>query len=203
MNYKETLDIILGSSEYSEELKGKINDFANEKSDKIIHALVFAFNSHKGQFRKYSNNTIPYIIHPVEVAELLSQYITDEDMICAALLHDVVEDCGVNLQSIKTYFGLDVAIYVNGLTDVSVKADGVRAVRKAMDRKHTSMQCGFTKTIKLCDLINNSSSIVKADEKFAKVYMAEKRLLLDEALAEGLPELWYIADKIVRDYYNQ
>ena len=55
------------------------------------------------------------------------------------------------------------------------------------------------KTIKLADLIDNSKSILEYDPKFAKVYMAEKKLLL-EVLEDGDKSLWLLAHKIVHDY---
>lgn len=179
-----------------------IAEFAFDKSDKVRRALVVAAVSHLFQFRKYTNNTVPYIVHPIEVAILLSLHTNDEDMICAALLHDVVEDCDVSIHQVKDAFGVDVASYVNGLTDVSEESDGKRPVRKATDRIHTSRQSNKTKTIKLCDLINNSESILAADSGFAKVYMNEKRLLLDEALVGGDSELWKKADVIVKEYFE-
>ena len=122
-------------------------------------------------------------------------------MLIAALLHDVVEDTGVSEEDIRTLFGDDVANLVSGLTDVSKPEDGNRETRKRIDREHTAKQGDRCKTIKLADLISNSKSIAQYDKEFAKVYMAEKKLLL-EVLKGGNEVLYQTALGIVEDYYK-
>lgn len=162
----------------------------------IESAKVFCLASHAavGQLRKYTGE--PYHLHPFEVADTVAgtEYCTEE-MIVAALLHDVVEDTQVNLDVIARQFGMVVASYVEQLTDVSKPEDGNRAARKAIDLAHTAKASPQAKTIKLADLISNSRSIVERDPKFAKVYLAEKRALL-EVLKEGDPTLYTIAYEI-------
>ena len=121
---------------------------------------------------------------------------TDENMVCAAWLHDCIEDTQVTYQTTLYLFGKDVADLVSGLTDVSKKEDGNREQRKAIDRAHTAEQSARCKTIKLCDLIDNAGSILQYDKEFAKVYIKEKELLL-EVLKEGDVHLWDIANDIV------
>lgn len=159
-------------------------------------AREFATKAHLGQVRKYTNE--PYIIHPESVVKLVKSVAHSEAMVCAAWLHDVVEDCGIPLDHVERTFGHEVACLVEALTDTSRKSDGNRAARKAIDRAHIAAASPAAKTIKLADLIDNSRSILVRDPEFAKVYLVEKRLLLDEALKEGDPELWGIADVIVR-----
>lgn len=162
----------------------------------IESAKVFCLASHAsvGQLRKYTGE--PYHLHPFEVADTVAdtEYCTEE-MIVAALLHDVVEDTQVSLDVIARQFGLVVAAYVEQLTDVSKPEDGNRAARKAIDLAHTAKASPQAKTIKLADLISNSRSIVERDPEFAKVYLAEKRALL-EVLKEGDPTLYRIAYNI-------
>lgn len=147
-------------------------------------AREFATLAHErvGQRRKYTNE--PYIVHPAAVVELVRSVPHDEAMLCAAWLHDTVEDCGVGLDEIERVFGLDVATLVAHLTDVSKPSDGNREARKAIDRAHTAQACARAKTIKLADLIDNTHSIVERDPAFAKIYLREKALLLD-VLVEG------------------
>ena len=162
------------------------------------NAMVFAMNAHNGQFRKYTGE--PYIVHCAGVVELVRKCVHTPEMVAAAWLHDTVEDCGVTLATIEEKFGAKVAALVEQLTDVSKPSDGNRAVRKAIDRAHTAKATWKAKTIKLADLIDNSRSIIERDPEFAKVYLAEKRLLLDEALHnEGDRGLWAMADEIVRN----
>lgn len=162
-------------------------------------AFHFAYVAHKGVFRKYTG--LPYFIHCDEVSHLVGSVVDDENMICAALLHDVVEDTKYEIEDIEYYFNDDIAYLVNGLTDVSKPEDGNRAKRKEMDRNHIASGCSRIKTIKLADLINNTDSILEHDPKFAKTYMAEKKLLLN-VLTEGNKILYNAAKKIVDDYYN-
>lgn len=159
----------------------------------IREAEVFSIAAHAavGQKRKYTGE--PYHLHPLEVAARVSEteYCTEE-MIMAALLHDVVEDTQVSLDLIARQFGIIVAMYVEQLTDVSKRGDGNRAARKALDLAHTARASPEAKTIKLADLISNSRSILQHDPEFAKVYLAEKRALL-QVLTEGDPTLYRIA----------
>ena len=67
----------------------------------IMKAYNFANENHKGQLRKSGQ---PYIIHPVQVAYILSTLGLDDETICAALLHDVVEDTNITIEDIKKEF---------------------------------------------------------------------------------------------------
>lgn len=87
------------------------------------------------------------------------------------------------------------------LTDVSKKEDGNRKQRKLIDRNQTAMASPEAKTIKLADLISNTKSIVQYDSSFAKVYMAEKRLLL-QVLKEGNGNLYTMAKDLLESYYK-
>ena len=140
--------------------------------------------------RKYTGE--PYITHAAAVVELVRNVPHTEDMICAAWLHDTVEDTPATLDEIGQVFGFTVAALVEMLTDVSKPSDGNRVVRKAIDREHTAKSSPQAKTIKLADLIDNTRSIVERDPAFAKVYLAEKALLL-EVLREGDATLWEMA----------
>lgn len=145
-------------------------------------ALKFATLAHAGQKRKYTGED--YIVHPVEVMEIVKSVPHTEEMLAAALLHDTIEDCGVTEGQIVANFGRDVADLVMWLTDVSKPSDGNRKIRKEIDRQHTAMAPAEAKTIKLADLISNTASIVQYDKHFAVVYLKEKKLLLD-VLKEG------------------
>lgn len=166
--------------------------------DLVTKAREFAAQAHAGQKRKYSGQ--PYIVHPIAVAELVATVTEDQEVIAAALLHDTVEDTPVTIDEIEARFGPRVAALVSDLTDVSRKEDGNRAARRAIDRAHTALASPDAKTIKLCDLIDNTRTIVRDDPGFARVYMAEKRLML-EVLKEGHAGLHERASRIVADYY--
>ncbi|MCP4875956.1 MAG: bifunctional (p)ppGpp synthetase/guanosine-3',5'-bis(diphosphate) 3'-pyrophosphohydrolase [Gammaproteobacteria bacterium] len=167
----------------------------------ISKAKKFARHAHEtiGQRRKYTDQ--PYIVHPRAVAKLVSSVTDDEAMICAAWLHDVVEDTVVTIDDIRTEFGEDVATLVDHLSDVSRLEDGNRETRKRIDLEHTKTASARAKTVKLADLIDNTRSIVKFDPGFAKTYMGEKRQLL-KVLREGDRRLYAMATEIVEKYYE-
>jgi guanosine-3',5'-bis(diphosphate) 3'-pyrophosphohydrolase len=73
----------------------------------INKAIIFATNAHSKQFRKGSNT--PYILHPLEAGIIVSQITCDEDLICAAILHDVVEDTSITIEMVKNEFNKRIA----------------------------------------------------------------------------------------------
>ena len=147
------------------------------KSDLVLKAAQFAAEAHKGQVRKYTGQ--PYIVHPVEVMNLVATVPHTEAMLCAALLHDTVEDCGVTLAEIEAEFGPEVEDLVFWLTDPPKGDSGLnRAARKAKCLERMEIAPAQAQTIKLADLISNTASIVKYDPDFAVVYLREKAELL-------------------------
>lgn len=74
----------------------------------VKKAIEFATKAHEGQFRK--GTTRPYIVHPLEVGEIVATMTDDEEIITAAILHDTVEDCeGVTVELIESEFTARVA----------------------------------------------------------------------------------------------
>jgi len=131
----------------------------------LSYVIAFATAAHGDQKRKYTGE--PYIQHPIEVAEIVKTVTDDQDVIAAAILHDVVEDTPVTLGGIRIAFGDRVAGFVAEVTDVSRPQDGNRAKRKAMDRDHLAKASPQGQTIKLADLISNAGSILQYDPDFA------------------------------------
>lgn len=144
----------------------------------IDKARTFATVAHAavGQVRKYTGE--PYINHPVAVARIVKKFNGTESMICAALLHDVVEDTQVSIDLVRAEFGDYIAALVSDLTDVSKPEDGNRAIRKAIDRDHSAAACAEAQTVKVADLIDNGKNIAMHDPDFARVFFKEKALLL-------------------------
>lgn len=140
-------------------------------------ALTFAVLRHDGQRRKYTNE--PYVTHLIAVASKVDLCCYgDVDMVKAALCHDVLEDTETTYDALEAAIGPVAAGYVLLLTD-SGHEKGNRATRKAMDRERLRNSPAPVQSIKLADLIDNTESIVERDPDFAKVYLAEKRALLD------------------------
>lgn len=76
----------------------------------INKAIKFAANKHNGQNRKGKN--VPYILHPLEVFNILYRMGADEDLLVAGLLHDVLEDADTTVEELKAEFSEDVAEFV-------------------------------------------------------------------------------------------
>lgn len=152
---------------------------------------------HADQKRKYTGE--PYWHHPEAVAMLVKTVTHTDMMIAAAYMHDLLEDTMYTERQMRFDFGDGVTDLVKWLSDVSKPSDGNREARKAIDRAHIAAGPPAAKTIKLADLIDNSKSIIARDPDFARTYLKEKRLLLNEALAGGDPILWNIADAITRN----
>jgi GTP pyrophosphokinase len=87
-----------------------------ERARLIEDAYEFAHEAHEGQNRKTGE---PYIVHPIDAAMTVADLNLDGAAIAAALLHDVVEDCGVSNEDISQRFGADVARLVEGVTKLS------------------------------------------------------------------------------------
>lgn len=153
-------------------------------------AMMFAREAHKAQRRKYTNN--PYADHLAEVAGIVATVAPPELvdlMVSVSWLHDCVEDQGVTLETLRDEFGEWVASGVWFLSDTEA---GTRAQRKAMSRDRLGNAPGWAQTVKCADLISNTSSIVLHDPAFARLYLDEKRLLL-ERLTEADPRLLALA----------
>jgi (p)ppGpp synthase/HD superfamily hydrolase len=102
---------------------------------RLIRAAQFAADSHKGQMRKYTK--VPYITHPARIASTLMMKGASPALVVAAWLHDVVEDCGVALESLEPEFGDRVLYLTWCMTNPSKKmTDATRAERKEADRRH-------------------------------------------------------------------
>lgn len=153
----------------------------------------FAAEAHSDQLRKYTNE--PYVNHCRNVAELVKRYGGTPDMITAAWLHDVVEDTHVTVGDVCSRFGENVARYVDQLTDISRPHHGNRVKRKSIDIAHLSRAEPVVKTIKLCDLLDNTSSIVRHDPKFAVIFLAEKQLMLVYLSDASNQELYALVER--------
>src|SRR3954447_14103171 len=91
-------------------------NFPDADLDLLRRAYFFSAKEHKGQTRASGE---PYLVHPLEVANILADMRLDEISVSTGLLHDVVEDTLVDLDTIKKYFGDEVTQLVDGLTKIS------------------------------------------------------------------------------------
>lgn len=152
-------------------------------------AKAFAIGKHTGQVRRYTGE--PYRVHLEEVVSLIEMYFGGRhDFIAIAWLHDVLEDTPTTVGELKELFPGDVVRGVIALSDLQPLASGNRAKRKAEYREQIARSPWWVQTVKVADLISNTSSIVLHDPKFAAVYLQEKRELLDSLIDLHNPLKW-------------
>lgn len=127
---------------------------------RFLRAFHFAAEKHTGQTRKAS--TIPYIAHLMGVASLVLEFGGDEDMAIAALLHDVVEDCGgvPMLAEVRRKFGSRVAAIVEGCTDSDSTPKPPWRERKETYIRHLKTADADTHLVSAADKLNNVRSIL-------------------------------------------
>ena len=144
------------------------NTDKNYDIEKIKKAYLYAYELHAGQFRQSGE---PYISHPVAVAVIVAELGLDTDSICAALLHDTVEDCAdkTSLEIITKMFGKDISALVDGLTKIITVqiADKEEAhienIRKMLLAMNKDIRVIF---IKLCDRLHNMRTLsAKREER--------------------------------------
>ena len=143
------------------------------ESELVRRAVVFATKAHGDQKRRYTGE--PYIVHPIEVAQIVLMAGLPEEAVAGAVLHDTVEDTDTTIETIRSEFGDAVAAIVWETTDISRKEDGNRKARKALDREHLARASHLGQSVKCADFLSNTPSIVEHDPNFAKTYLREIR----------------------------
>ena len=140
----------------------------NYDLEKIKKAFLYAKELHAGQYRLSGE---AYVCHPVAVAEIVAQLGLDTDSICAALLHDTVEDCSdkTNLDILTKMFGGEVAMLVDGLTKIihvqlaDKEEAHIENIRKMLLAMNRDIRVIF---IKLCDRLHNMRTLsAKREER--------------------------------------
>ncbi len=115
-------------TDYRQDFESILNLLKKNNSTGILN-VVNAFNLaeklHNGQMRK---DGTPYISHPVAVAKILAELDFDSEMIAAALLHDVVEDCGYTIAEIKQTFNENVANIVDAVTAIEENEASIKDI---------------------------------------------------------------------------
>ena len=131
-------------------------NFGPQDRQKILNAFQFADRKHKKQRRAEGS---AYIIHPLRAAITLIDDVGtwDADVVCAALLHDVVEDCGVRLPTVKKQFGKRVADFVHLMTRLRSQreTDAQKETHKLAHLKKIQRGPQEVKLIKCADILDN------------------------------------------------
>lgn len=156
-----------------------------------LSAWRFAKERHAGQTRRYTGE--PYLNHLTAVAALVRQVGGDDDVVSAAILHDVLEDTATTAAELREIFGDRVADLVVELTDhFPAGSGGNRRERKEKEAARLAAASADAQTIKVADLMDNTRSIMSHDPNFARVYLTEKSNLLD-VLTKANPTLLAMA----------
>ena len=101
----------------------------------IDRAICFATKAHEGVVRKGTD--VPYIVHPLEALAIVATITSDQELMAAAVLHDVVEDAGINVDDIRREFGQRVADLVDAESDREVP--GLSHVESWQNRKQATI----------------------------------------------------------------
>ena len=151
---------------------------------RLQRAFAYAAKMHKGQTRKQT--AVPYLSHLMAVAALVLEAGGDEDLAIAALLHDVVEDCGgmPRLREVRRMFGTRVAHIVEGCTDsfVQPKPEWIARKRQYLNEvKHANAE---TRLVSAADKLHNVRTIL-AD------YRADGEAIWERFNGRKEGTLWY------------
>jgi len=175
------------SSDNTEEILKKVTEFTDQ--------------AHGEQQRKYTPDR--YVVHPVRVMELCRKYTEDISVLCAALLHDVLEDTPVTKDEIRSFLltlmdkkSTDKTVHlVEELTDEFVKKNYPRMnrrKRKSLEADRMEKTSAYAQTIKYADILDNCKEIVSQDRDFARVFLSECRQLLTR-MTKGDQSLYQMA----------
>lgn len=166
----------------------------------IQNAFEYARQAHDGQCRRSGE---PYITHPVAVAEIVASLELDAESIAAALLHDVLEDCGVKFEELEQRFGKEVATLVDGVSKLDrlqftsrdeAQVENLRKMFLAMAKDLRVI------LIKLADRLHNMRTL-KHQPSDAQVRIAQETMDIYAPLAHrlGLSEIkWELEDLAFR-----
>ena len=171
----------------------------------------FAAQAHEGQRRKFADE--PYSNHLVRVMQACNKVSSDEVLLSAALLHDVLEDTAVEEEDMRSFLSeifaqgdtIRVVELVKELTDVytpSAYPSWNRRKRKKMESERLKHISADGQTIKYADIIDNSTDIANIEYGFAVQYMSEYMTLL-ELLNKGNSMLYREAIETVTQSLQQ
>ena len=202
----------------TKELGRKDFDVLLDESISLMdRAIIFATRAHSGTYRKGTN--IPYIVHPIEAAAIVSSITADPDMIAAAVLHDVVEDTDATVEEIRFFFNDRIAKLVEAESED--KRKDLPPQETWMIRKMETLEFLRTKAdreakiLTLADKLSNMRAIhrdqctigdalwLRFNEK-----RREKHAWMYRQVAEALSELkdtfaWQEYDELIRKTFEE
>ncbi len=172
--------------DYHKLIKDYTNTFSPEDTEKIKLAYSIASEAHANQLRRSGE---PYIIHPIAVAKILAEMGMDAESVCAALLHDVVEDTETTSEEIREMFGESIEQLVDGVTKLGQiplsaskeeqQSENIRKMFLAMSRDIRVI------IIKLADRVHNMRTLMHMPEEKRR-YKARETLEIYAPIAHRL-----------------
>ena len=160
------------------------NKFLN--SDSLNKAFSFALNAHQNQKR---DEGVPYIIHPVAVANILTELKLDSATITTGLLHDTIEDTNVTYETVKKEFGEEVANLVDGVTKISALEDKASNDSKAENFRKLILATSKdirVLLVKLADRLHNMRTINFVKDKEKIIRKAKETMEIYAPLADRM-----------------
>ena len=168
-NFSEIYDSLIESETNEQPSLAYLLDLFSEYNNdyhalaEIEKAYLFAKKLHEQSDHPYRESGEPYIVHPLAVAIILAKLHADKDTICAALLHDVIEDTGTTKENIGQLFNINVAKYVDGVSKLEYSEDGTHNkldnlayMRKLITESPEDLEIIL---IKLADKLHNMSTL--------------------------------------------
>ncbi|MDC1047748.1 bifunctional (p)ppGpp synthetase/guanosine-3',5'-bis(diphosphate) 3'-pyrophosphohydrolase [Alphaproteobacteria bacterium] len=164
-----------------------LTSYLNDEEKKIIiNAVNFSKIAHKDQTRKSGD---PYIVHPIEVAKILTTIKLDASAIAAGLLHDTIEDTTISINEITEIFGSQISELVQGLTKISKFA--LKMNKQKLGENYRKLILASSKDlrvilIKLADRLHNMRTINFIKEENKKIDISIETLEIFSPLAQRL-----------------
>jgi (p)ppGpp synthase/HD superfamily hydrolase len=167
---------------------------------KVQQAIRFAIECHEGAFRD-GQNGLPYCHHPIEVAGNLRYIggILDEELLCAAVLHDVLEETDITPKQLKLLFGNRIYLLVKELTRIEPSDDETKGLSKVKVSQLRTAQLlseiakmsPEAQSVKLADRLSNlkEAKVVRKGDKL-KRYLKQTEKILEIIPKSVNPTLW-------------
>jgi guanosine-3',5'-bis(diphosphate) 3'-pyrophosphohydrolase len=174
---------MINNNELIDQIKS-YNKFLN--SETLNKAYNFALEAHQNQKREEG---VPYIIHPVAVAKILTELKLDSATITTGLLHDTIEDTKVTYETVKSEFGEEVANLVDGVTKISELETKASAVSKAENFRKLILATSKdirVLLVKLADRLHNMRTIQFVKDKDKIIRKAKETMEIYAPLADRM-----------------
>ena len=162
------------------------------KKDLLEKAALMVFEYHGEQLRKFSNEL--YVNHCLRVAALVGDYTDDDELVAAALLHDIIEDTLLTFRELEKQFGSKITSLVRELT--TEPSELVKVGKRIYIANKFNIFSNEALIIKILDRLDNLTDLINSNATlpFVKTYVSDTDYIIDNIDRELLPvhkELFY------------